>query len=561
MVRLVGILIFLSPVAYAAEVCKNELNQLSVSACEAELKLNKCDQVKSQIKDQEALKHFKDCSVATSASEYTSAAVNCSASAMLFGVYVVPRIFPAAVTVISRMPVVLSPVAIGTVGVIATSAAYAIAAISTPFLFKEGIEADKACFDNIEMKTNYMKFAKRKADYLQQKIGAHLSEDEKRRIIFPEEYLKEDFIKNLSCTRMREILNQQEKKQTPIVGKLLANKKIGTDPRNELPISDEDKKLVNEIQEVIPCLTTAKKVEVACGISNFIVSGGQLTKAIAGFTKVPTSTIVAQKLAGSRAVVTSSAPATTAAAATVANNGTPATAATTATVVSSTGSNTSAIVSKYPNLAHAEQKIDLAFDTSAHVAEYRGTIQANTLKHYHTVYKTPAKHQAAINEISARMYDQKELRAYTKKLQREAAEWIDKNGTTAEKALLKAEGQISEQSVVEVLKTRAQARGETVGVIKTDEDGAFLRQIVSGPFIDDFHKKTFGGHGKLAHFIQMDFAAPTIEKHFGKGGRGEFYQYITKNKYWYELFDFDGPGVHSPENLTELISNALRLGY
>ncbi len=266
-----------------AEVCK-PTDSLAETVCEASLKLNHCSKIKDEARP-DLKEHFESCSSSASLDEISRAAVNCSAMVVLIGAYTVPSLGPAVAKTVSKLPATLSTAAarvfvgLNVLGPIVTT--YTLATMTI-----EGIKEDEACFNNIELKSNYLKMAKRKSDYLLSQVSPHLNEFERKQLTIPDEYLKPEFIKTLPCNRLFQILREQDRKQTPVIGKLLAERKINKDPRNELPVSDEDRETINELRKVVPCLTPAKQAETICAISNLVISGTQLSATVKGFAHV-----------------------------------------------------------------------------------------------------------------------------------------------------------------------------------------------------------------------------------------------------------------------------------
>ena len=286
MLNFFNFLFIFAPIASIANVCKIEINPLQKTVCEVQLKINKCEEIKSKHNDPQLLSHFETCRAQSTNGEISRAAINCTATFMLVGTYTLPKLAPAIATTVSKLPAALTKVGARIFAGL-TILGPLVSTYTIGSMLNDGLEIDKACFNNVELKTNYLNFAKKKSEYLKEKLQAHLADFEKRQIAFPEEYLKEGFIKNLPCSRMFEILREQDRKQTPIVGKLLAQKKIQTDPRDELPISDEETQEINTLKNVVPCLSPAKQAEIVCAISNLIVGGTRLTAELKEFTRTP----------------------------------------------------------------------------------------------------------------------------------------------------------------------------------------------------------------------------------------------------------------------------------
>jgi hypothetical protein len=512
-----------------------EINPLQKTACEVQLKINKCDEIKSKYNDPQLLSHFETCRAQSTNGEISRAAINCAATFMLVGTYTLPKLAPAIATTVSKLPAALTKVGarvfagLTILGPLVTT--YTIGS-----MLNDGLETDKACFNNVELKTNYLNFANKKSEYLKEKLQAHLADSERRQLAFPEEYLKADFIKNLPCSRMFEILREQERKQTPIVGKLLAQKKIQTDPRDELPISDEDNQEIDTLKNVAPCLSPAKQAEIVCAISNLIVGGTRLTAAVKEFTRTPNISIATQRLSGSPIV---------------SNHVEPALSQTVVPV------GVSQILNKYPLLVSSQKNIDNVFDTTQDFGDQYRNFHRKIIQNLHEGYMPSQKHQDAIDDISKKMFDRTGWASYTKKLQTDAAVWIDKKGSAAERALLKKKGEVSERSILAVFASRIKERGETLGKVKEGDN--FLEKAALGPFVDKGEFLT--SHGEISHLIQMDYIAPALEKHYGKNS-SEFYQYAlttTKGAYWQPIFDHTRGGMSMPERVKEIMTRALRL--
>ncbi len=129
---------------------------------------------------------------------------------------------------------------------------------------KEALDNDQKCFENIEAKTIELQLLKLNSEM----ISAHmpdLSAIEKKQIQFPDEYLNESFIKNLTCQRLKEISAEQKRKIDPLMGKALAQNKISEDPRQFL------KSEQNNILNHIDCWPLEKKMDVLCTAGNALL--------------------------------------------------------------------------------------------------------------------------------------------------------------------------------------------------------------------------------------------------------------------------------------------------
>lgn len=129
---------------------------------------------------------------------------------------------------------------------------------------KEALDTDRKCFENIEAKTIELQLLKLNSEM----INAHLpdlNEFEKKQIQFPNEYLSEAFIKNLTCQRLKEIAAEQKRKIDPLMGKALAQNKVSQDPRQILQTEQ------NNIIKHINCWPIEKKMDVLCTAGNALL--------------------------------------------------------------------------------------------------------------------------------------------------------------------------------------------------------------------------------------------------------------------------------------------------
>lgn len=282
-------LLFITGTARAQDsglVCPLTSPGVQLSACKINEKASQCDVLKQSVLAQDASSAniFAACPDDADAQlgEMLRAAANCGSFTMSVGIAAL-RIYTPSI--LSRLPWALVKIGgrfvRGLNWLTAPVTAYTIGEI-----FYESIKADKACFENIEYKRSQLQFSKRTSDYLVQRyqkfgkdstILKHLS--------FPPEYLDENFVKNLSCEHLAEILAIQNKKQTKVLGPLVASGKFKEDPRKSLPLSDSDTDLVTSLSQALPCLTVVKQAEAVCAIGNLVVSGAAINSSLQRLAK------------------------------------------------------------------------------------------------------------------------------------------------------------------------------------------------------------------------------------------------------------------------------------
>ncbi|MDX9730878.1 MAG: hypothetical protein RBT63_03815 [Bdellovibrionales bacterium] len=264
--------------ALAPEDCPPSLNQalnpgrldiIQQFSCELVRHDEQCSRFK--LKEEDARKCTKDASSDTMTA--VSAAVNCGALTLAAGTSTLGALRPGF---IAR----LSPSLLAGLGRFATGlnlVAIPFTAYSLGSFAYEALEVQQQCYENVELKRNVLEAQKRLQKLAIEKMRPHLPESELRLLVFPEAYLTQDFIDQLPCSRLNEILEAQRKKLDPAIGKLMARGLLKTDPRKDLPINEEQREILSELAAIYPCLSAARQADIVCAAGNIALFGKALT--------------------------------------------------------------------------------------------------------------------------------------------------------------------------------------------------------------------------------------------------------------------------------------------
>lgn len=115
---------------------------------------------------------------------------------------------------------------------------------------------------------------------LQSQLQSNIPKEDLHRVAFPEAYTQPDFVKNLTCQKIKEILINQKRKYDQLLGPLIAQNKIQTDPRSPLKnkrFSDQDIDLIDDLKKHWACFPGVSAVKLTCLLSNLGLSGKSLS--------------------------------------------------------------------------------------------------------------------------------------------------------------------------------------------------------------------------------------------------------------------------------------------
>jgi len=211
-------------------------------------------------------------------------AASCSGIAITVGLSASKKITPAVSGwVAQKTPVLIQKIGTKVVPFLGVAGATLTAYSIGDFLLETLTAQDRACFENIEKKKAILEFQHTVSQHLLEKIQAaqpaiQLSEDQRRSLTFPPEYLNDAFIQNLPCERLKEIALIQKRKQDLILGPMIAKGQLKKDPRKEMALSKEEQDFTGYILENANCISPAKKMEIVCAIGSAAVGGHQLRK-------------------------------------------------------------------------------------------------------------------------------------------------------------------------------------------------------------------------------------------------------------------------------------------
>lgn len=143
----------------------------------------------------------------------------------------------------------------------------------------ESLDTEKSC-QSPEKNQNLMVTLKKVDDDLQKQLTPFVSQEELRHIAFPELYTERNFVENLTCQKIKEIIQNQKKKYDVILGPLLAQNKISTDPRNsniKNRPSIQDINTVDDLKKHWSCFKGDSAIKITCLIANLSLSGKAFT--------------------------------------------------------------------------------------------------------------------------------------------------------------------------------------------------------------------------------------------------------------------------------------------
>lgn len=218
------------------------------------------------------------------------------------------------------------------------------------------------------------------------------------------------------------------------------------------------------------------------------------------------------------------------------------------------------LVSKYPGITESLDKIDRQFDSIKNLE--KAETEALLKKLNNLPNALPQKIKSAFQEVISAFGHAENWKNFSKALFLEVAEWIEKFGSTAEKADLK-KGKISKRAFEEVLRSRAAKRGENVVELKEGEftPDVFFNRIAEGPVVDNSFANA--AHGGLTHLFQMEYVSEILKKH--RLTHQEFYGVFKDwrlRDYWNQVFDESNKTINlfNPENLLKRIKSVFPAG-
>lgn len=265
----------------------SELETHALKLCEVTHELN-CREVK-QVAPQSLVESGEAVCRAQNEESATGAVVSCGSVAAYAGLQTLIKLRPTiGAQLIKATPHIIKSaltklvpqrLSLGVALAAASTAAIGITAYQVTSMMITSIEADKKCYNDIEHKRLVMAALRARSLALAKRVKEKVPQfkDEERLLVLPESYLKENFLRELSCQRMRELEIQLDRKQKQALGPLVAQGIFAQDPRRDLSLSSEEMASLELILKNEECFSPLKLAELTCAIGNAAIGGRELT--------------------------------------------------------------------------------------------------------------------------------------------------------------------------------------------------------------------------------------------------------------------------------------------
>jgi len=150
----------------------------------------------------------------------------------------------------------------------------------------DALESDRQCFKDNDSKQMILNSVYNQSQFVQKNLQKHLNSNDLRSISFSKNYLDMEFIKNLTCQQLKDLLLQQKRKEDIALGPLVAQKKISIDPRKLYAKQiSENQMFFDYFQKSLSCIDPSRKAEVICALGNSLLGVQSLTKYFKGSDK------------------------------------------------------------------------------------------------------------------------------------------------------------------------------------------------------------------------------------------------------------------------------------